>query len=109
MTRPAAVPTVQIDNHRLRVTEWRFAPGAATGWHRHEHDYVVVPVTTGRLLLEEKDGVSRYAELAAGGSYAREAGVEHDVVNATDSEFVFIEIELKEPVMQAESALKTGI
>jgi quercetin dioxygenase-like cupin family protein len=97
MARPAAVPTVQIDNPRLRVTEWRFAPGAATGWHRHEHDYVVVPITTGRLLLEEKDGVSRYAELAAGGSYAREAGVEHDVINATDSEFVFVEIELKEP------------
>src|ERR1700722_16073569 len=109
MARPAAVPTVQIDNPRLRVTEWRFAPGAATGRHRHEHDYVVVPMTTGRLLLEEKDGVARYVELTAGGSYAREAGVEHDVVNATDSEFVFIEIELKEPGMQAVSARKTGI
>jgi quercetin dioxygenase-like cupin family protein len=97
MAHPAAIATVQIDNPRLRVTEWRFAPGAATGWHRHEHDYVVVPITTGRLLLEEKDGVSRYAELWAGGSYAREVGVEHDVINDTDSEFIFIEIELKEP------------
>jgi quercetin dioxygenase-like cupin family protein len=96
MMRPAAVPTVQIDNPRLRVTEWRFAPGAATGWHRHEHDYVVVPMTTGRLLLEEKGGASRYTELVAGISYARETGVEHDVINAMDSEFVFIEIELKE-------------
>ena len=33
-----AVPTVQVDNDRVRVTEWRFAPGAATGWHRHEFD-----------------------------------------------------------------------
>ena len=24
-----AVPTVQIDNERTRVTEWRFAPGAS--------------------------------------------------------------------------------
>ena len=28
-----AVPTVQIDNERVRVTEWRFAPGAETGEH----------------------------------------------------------------------------
>ncbi len=43
-----AVPTVFIDNERTRVTEWRFAPGAATGWHRHEYDYVVIPLMDGR-------------------------------------------------------------
>ena len=96
MARPAAVPTVQVETARLRVTEWRFAPGAATGWHRHAFDYVVVPITTGRLLLEEPGGASRYAQLTAGVSYARETGVEHDVVNDSDSEFVFIEIELTE-------------
>ena len=96
MARPAAVPTVQVDTPRLRVTEWRFAPGAATGWHRHEHDYVVVPMTTGRLLLEEPGGISRYSQLTAGVSYARETGVEHDVVNDSDAEFVFVEIELKD-------------
>jgi beta-alanine degradation protein BauB len=97
MTRPAAIPTVQIDNARLRVTEWRFAPGAATGWHRHAHDYVVVPMTTGRLLLQEPGGAGRYAQLTAGISYSRETGVEHDVINDNDTEFVFIEVELKEP------------
>jgi quercetin dioxygenase-like cupin family protein len=96
MARPAAVPTVQVETARVRVTEWRFAPGAATGWHRHAFDYVVVPITTGRLLLEEPGGASRYAQLTAGVSYARETGVEHDVVNDSDSEFVFIEIELTE-------------
>ncbi|MEC8172306.1 MAG: cupin, partial [Pseudomonadota bacterium] len=70
-----AVPTVQVDNDRVRVTEWRFAPGAATGWHRHEFDYVVVPITTGTLLLKEGDG-ERYTELMAGVSYSREVGVE---------------------------------
>jgi beta-alanine degradation protein BauB len=99
MARPTAVPTVQIDNSRLRVTEWRFAPGAATGWHRHEHDYVVVPMTTGRLFLQEKGGSSRHAQLTAGISYARETGVEHDVINDNPTEFVFIEIELKEPAI----------
>jgi quercetin dioxygenase-like cupin family protein len=89
-----AVPTVQVDNDRVRVTEWRFAPGAATGWHRHEFDYVVVPITTGTLLLKEGDG-ERYTELMAGVSYSREVGVEHDVINANDYEFVFVEVEMK--------------
>jgi len=92
--RPAAVPTVQMETDRVTVTEWRFVPGAATGWHRHEYDYVVVPMTTGKLLLKEPDG-ERYAELTAGVSYGREAGVEHDVINANDYEFVFVEVEMK--------------
>ena len=92
--RPAASSTVQVDNDRLRVTEWRFAPGAATGHHRHEFDYVVVPLTTGQLRLGEAPG-ERVAELTAGVSYYRDAGVEHDVINASPGEFVFIEIEVK--------------
>jgi len=91
---PMAVPTIQLENHRVRVTEWRFPPGAATGFHRHDHDYVVVPMTTGRLLLRE-GGQERAADLVLGRSYAREAGVEHDVVNPGSEPFVFIEIELK--------------
>ena len=92
--RPAAVARIFIDDARSIVTEWRFAPGAETGWHRHAHDYIVVPMSTGRLLLEAADG-SRHAELSAGQPYARKAGVEHNVINANDFEFVFIEIELK--------------
>ena len=45
----SATPTEFIENGRTRVTEWRFAPGAATGWHRHEFDYVVVPLMDGTL------------------------------------------------------------
>ena len=89
-----AVPSVQIDNETVRVTEWRFAPGASTGHHRHEYEYVVVPMTTGKLLLDEPGG-KRYAQLTAGQSYTRPAGVEHDVINANDFPFVFVEIEIK--------------
>src|SRR5579862_3327464 len=96
MSRPAAVPTIQLENERVRVTEWRFAPGAATGFHRHEYDYVVVPLATGSLLLLE-DGEERESKLTVGASYFRPAGVEHDVVNASAGEFAFIEIELKAP------------
>ncbi|MGO8917909.1 MAG: cupin domain-containing protein [Stellaceae bacterium] len=93
--RPPARPRRQIDNDRVRVTEWRFAPGAATGHHRHEFDYIVVPLTSGRLLLAEPEG-ERWSELTAGESYNRPAGVEHDVINANDFDFAFIEIEIKD-------------
>ena len=92
--REPATATVQVDNERVRVTEWRFAPGAATGWHRHEMDYVVVPGTSGKLLLVDAEG-EREAELTAGVSYFRRAGVEHDVINANPHPFVFVEIEIK--------------
>ena len=91
----AAVPTQQIDNDRVRVTEWRFAPGAATGMHRHEMDYVVVPMMDGKLRLVEPTG-TREVTLKAGVSYTRKAGVEHDVINANDFEYAFVEIELKD-------------
>jgi quercetin dioxygenase-like cupin family protein len=95
-TRPSALPTVQVDNERVKVTEWRFAPGAATGWHRHAYDYVVVPMTTGNLRVDDgKD--QRKAALVAGRSYYRPMGIEHDVINANDHEFVFVEIEFKTP------------
>jgi quercetin dioxygenase-like cupin family protein len=95
--RPKGTASVQIDNARLRVTLWTFAPGAATGFHRHAHDYCVVPLTTGRLRIEE-GGKTSEAALTAGHPYYREAGVEHDVINANRFDFAFVEIELKEPL-----------
>ena len=94
MTRPEAVPTVQVDQPHVKVTEWRFAPGAETGWHRHPYDYVVVPITHGTLLIETlQDSVE--VQLTLGQSYTRQVGVEHNVVNAGADELAFIEIELK--------------
>jgi quercetin dioxygenase-like cupin family protein len=89
-----AVPTVQIDDERVRVTLWTFAPGAETGRHVHACDYVVVPLTSGVLRLIEAAG-TREARLTAGVSYARAAGVDHNVVNANAFEFRFVEVELK--------------
>jgi beta-alanine degradation protein BauB len=96
MAENRAVPTVQVENDHLRVTEWRFAPGAATGYHRHAYDYVVVPVVDGELELIGPDGVKSRARLEQGKSYFRNAGVEHDVVNAGAGMMTFVEIELKD-------------
>ena len=96
MSDGRAVPTIQLENEHLRVTEWRFAPGAAIGWHRHAHDYVVVPVVDGELELVGPDGSRSRARLEQGKSYFRNAGVEHDVINAGGGVMSFVEIELKD-------------
>jgi len=84
----------QIDTPRTRVTRFRLAPGATTGAHRHEHDYVIVPVTSGRLRVVA-NGQETVADLKSGVSYDRPAGVEHEVFNAGTGEMVFVEVELK--------------
>ncbi|HEV3007575.1 MAG TPA: cupin domain-containing protein [Burkholderiales bacterium] len=82
------------ENERVIITEWRLAPGSETGWHRHAHDYVVVCLTSGKLLAETAGG-NVETELSFGQTYARPVGVEHNIVNPNGSEFRFIEIELK--------------
>ncbi|HTL20888.1 MAG TPA: hypothetical protein VL220_09250 [Steroidobacteraceae bacterium] len=91
-----ATSRVQVENEWVKVTEWCFAPGAETGHHRHGHDYVVVPLTSGVLRLEERAGL-REAQLVSGLAYAREKGVEHNVVNVNAFEFRFLEVELLGP------------
>jgi quercetin dioxygenase-like cupin family protein len=86
---------LKIDTDEVRVTEWRLRPGDATGFHRHDFDYVVVPLTSGTLRAVAAAGETT-VPLTPGGAYFRKAGVEHDVVNAGDTPFVFIEIELKD-------------
>jgi beta-alanine degradation protein BauB len=95
--RPPAVGTVKFEDEQVRITEWRFAPGAATGWHRHGYDYAVVPLLDGRLQLEHPDGSTTFADLKRGVPYGRKEGVEHDVINANDFEYAFIEVEMKKP------------
>lgn len=92
--RPKAISKLLEETERVMVTEWRFAPGAETGWHRHAHDYVVICLTAGTLLAETASGTIE-TQLQLGQSYARPLGVEHNIVNSGDAEFAFVEVELK--------------
>ncbi len=91
----SATSNIQVDTPEVRVTEWRLAPGSATGHHIHQMDYVIVPVTAGEMTIVAPNGERSRAQLGAGQSYFRKAGVEHDVLNETDAEIVFLEVELK--------------
>ena len=93
--RVKATGNIQVDNERVRVTEYTFKSGAETAFHRHEWDYVVVPQTDGKLLLVDGEGKETMADLSKGVSYYRKAGVEHNVINAGNQPLLFVEIEMK--------------
>ena len=71
----SAKSDVQVDTPEVRVTEWRLAPGSATGHHTHEMDYVIVPVTSGEMTIVAPNGERSKAQLGVGKSYFRKAGV----------------------------------
>jgi len=90
-----AVPTQQVDDERVRVTRWDFAPGAATGFHVHEYPYVVTYLTDATLRIVDKDDKESMVEMKAGGSYSRPKGIAHDVINAGAAPMAFVEVEIK--------------
>jgi mannose-6-phosphate isomerase-like protein (cupin superfamily) len=53
-------------------------------------------MTTGKLKLFDGKQNS-FVALTAGRSYYRPVGVEHNVINANDHEFAFVEVEFKTP------------
>ncbi len=90
-----AIATRLVDDDLVRVTRFDFAPGAETGWHVHEYDYVITAVTDCELGLQEPGGASRNVRVAAGDAYRRDAGVSHNVINSGTSPMAFVEVEIK--------------
>ena len=99
MRKKQAKANVQIDNERIRVTEYLFNDNEETGFHVHQCDYIVVPQTNGQLLLIDDKGEESAATLLKGQSYYREAGVSHNVINNGKEKLVFIEIEIKDHIL----------
>ena len=93
--RPTCTATVLVDDARVRVTRFDFAPGAETGWHRHGHDYVITAITDCPMRIEAKDVADRQVLVPAGSAYRRDEGVEHNVINDGAVAMSFVEVELK--------------
>ena len=87
---------VQHETDRIRVTRWTLPNGVSTGRHVHHHDYVVVPLTAGRMTVIDAAGQSTHNELTPGVSYVRTAGTTHDVRNLDPALVDFVEVELLE-------------
>ena len=87
--------TLLIEDEKVRVTRFDFKPGQETGWHEHGYDYVITAITSCKMVLENADGTKSTAEIKAGNTYSRTAGVRHNVINSYEKLMTFIEIELK--------------
>jgi mannose-6-phosphate isomerase-like protein (cupin superfamily) len=86
--------SITIQNAIVCVSKWDLEAGASTGLHRHLLDYVVVPLTTGRLRVVTDEGLESFADLEPGGSYFRKAGAHHEVHNGGDLPLSFVEVEI---------------
>ena len=95
MQRNKVKANIQIDNERIRVTEYSFNIGDETGFHTHQWDYVVIPQTNGKLLLVDEHLFETTATLVKGEPYYRRAGISHNVINNGREKLVFIELEIK--------------
>jgi GNAT superfamily N-acetyltransferase len=89
------IPEVQVDNSQVRVTRWTLSQGEQTGRHRHEHDYVVVPLADAQMSITAADGTRSTSDLRGGSAYFRPAGVDHTVANEQDHPLDFVEVELR--------------
>ena len=94
MQSAQAVSQLQSDNSQVIVTRRDFSPGSETGWHRHGYDYVIIPLTDGRMRLETPEGEG-VVTLEAGACYTRVEGTEHNVINDGQEPFAFVEVEIK--------------
>ena len=88
--RNKAVSNIQIENKYVKVTKYFFMPGQETGMHKHLYDYIVTPITNGRLLLVDKNGNESNYNLIASQSYFRKAGVEHNVINFSKHNLILL-------------------
>ena len=95
MRKNKATANIQIDNNLVTVTKYLFKPGQETGMHKHLYDYIVTPITDGKLLIIDKNGNKSNYSLIASHSYFRKAGIEHNVINNSRQELIFIETEIK--------------
>lgn len=94
LAHSGAFDEVQMENDHFRITKWTIMPGGTIPLHKHEYEYVVVPLVTDIMLVTNADGTETRSELQTGLSYTREAGAEHEVSNPFSEEaIVFVEIE----------------
>jgi quercetin dioxygenase-like cupin family protein len=95
MKKNKATANIQIDNKLVKVTKYSFMPGQETGTHKHLYDYIVTPITDGKILLIDENGNKSDYSLTASHSYFRKAGIEHNVINNGEQKLIFVETEIK--------------
>ncbi len=87
-----------FENERVRVWDFRLAPGERSGFHRHAEDYFFIVIGGGKLKTVRGDGRDWYdTEMRDGEVHFRNIADEdvHDAVNVGDTQWRNIVVELK--------------
>ena len=87
--------TILFEDKKTKITLWRFNPGAETGWHEHDVDYVTIQKSGGRLKLESDTGEVRFVDYEMDRAASYTAPICHNATNVSDEEVRVIEIEYK--------------
>ena len=87
--------TLLFEDQKTKITSWRFDPGAETGWHLHNFDYVTIQKSGGRLKLESEDGNVKFIEYKNDKTVGYTSPVKHNATNVSNEEVQVIEIEYK--------------
>ena len=53
--RTSCTSKMLVDDERSRVKRFEFQPDEETGWHDHEHDYVITAITDCDRKIENSD------------------------------------------------------
>ena len=85
---------VLVKNDKVIVTEWSFEVGDSTGQHKHQYNYVVVPMLDGELKIIDKENKETISKLSKGVAYYRDKGVRKIVVIKNIMLNSFIEVEM---------------
>ena len=86
---------VLFEDSKTKITSWRFDPGAETGWHHHNYDYVTIQKSEGRLKIENENGEIHYIDYENNQAASYTAPIIHNASNVSNVEVRVIEIEYK--------------
>ncbi|MGE0253279.1 MAG: hypothetical protein AB7N54_01685 [Alphaproteobacteria bacterium] len=87
---------VLVDDEKMQLTYYNFAPGEETGWHTHPYDYVVVTFDEGQFELQTTDGKVNRIRSNGLNHYLVRGGMRHCAKNIGTTDITLIEIELKQ-------------
>jgi quercetin dioxygenase-like cupin family protein len=87
---------VIFENEHVRVWDMRVGPRGTKPWHHHTLPYVIVPITGGKVEIENVEGKIYHGEEQGGEAIWRDAGEKHELRNLTDAPYQNILVEIKQ-------------
>jgi quercetin dioxygenase-like cupin family protein len=78
-----------FSDENCKIMEGRLDPGASIGFHRHEDDYEIIYIITGRGTMVTEEGKE---SLKTGSCTYCPPGKAHSLVNTSQDELIFFAV-----------------